>query len=363
MLGRHMIKTYSRQQRTIALSSAEAELYALVAASAEALGMQAYAADLGMSLTPVVRTDATAALGIAQRRGLGKVRHIQTQALWVQQAYSEKTLGFEKVPGTENPSDILTKHVPGVLLDEHLARMGLEVEAGRASSAPTLSTLSRYRSSTSTTPTSTTTTSATLRASPSRAPAVHRGPVCPDWLRKSPRENEHEDDAAETGVSNCELSGVGSPAASAAQCSSSNPLSKTSSLRAPPSGGDTEARCDECKRKLCVAGRWAGQPDVNSTPICFRCALLHVAPRRPGKSVCFNEVVNTRVITPYSEIYGVHPRGFDFPRHGRKVRRVPSAHSAVGQFDSSLSRCVGNLSVEVSRRLRGSSYRGPAYPL
>ena len=35
--GGHVIKTYSRQQKVIALSSAEAELYAMVAASAEVL--------------------------------------------------------------------------------------------------------------------------------------------------------------------------------------------------------------------------------------------------------------------------------------------------------------------------------------
>ena len=35
-IGRHVIKTYSRQQKVIALSSAEAQLCALVAASANA---------------------------------------------------------------------------------------------------------------------------------------------------------------------------------------------------------------------------------------------------------------------------------------------------------------------------------------
>ena len=100
MFGGHLIKTYARQQRTIALSSAEAELYALVAASAEALAMAAYASDLGIVVKPSVHTDASAALCIAQRRGLGKVRHVRTQALWVQQAYAEKQLEFHKVPGT-----------------------------------------------------------------------------------------------------------------------------------------------------------------------------------------------------------------------------------------------------------------------
>ena len=40
-IGEHAIKTYCRQQKAIALSSAEAELYAMVAASAEALAVQA----------------------------------------------------------------------------------------------------------------------------------------------------------------------------------------------------------------------------------------------------------------------------------------------------------------------------------
>ena len=90
MIGTHLIKTYSRQQKTIALSSAEAELYALVAVSAEALGLVAYAKDLGIFLKGTMYTDASAALGIAQRRGLGRVRHVQTQALWVQQAHADK---------------------------------------------------------------------------------------------------------------------------------------------------------------------------------------------------------------------------------------------------------------------------------
>ena len=144
MIGSHLIKTYSRQQKTIALSSAEAELYALVAASTEAMGLVAYAFDLGITLKPTVHTDASAALGIAQRRGLGKVRHVRTQALWIQQAHAEKTLGFHKVPGTENPSDVLTKHVPYPLLCEHLVRMSSSSEIGRAKSAPTIGSLYTY---------------------------------------------------------------------------------------------------------------------------------------------------------------------------------------------------------------------------
>ena len=49
-IGSHVIKSYSRQQRVVALSSAEADFYAMVAASAGSLAIIAYARDLGVSL-------------------------------------------------------------------------------------------------------------------------------------------------------------------------------------------------------------------------------------------------------------------------------------------------------------------------
>ena len=88
-----------------------------------------------------MHTDASVALGIAQRRGLGKVRHIQTQALWIQQAHSDTIIGYCKIPGTDNPSDVLPKHVPSDFLDRHSATMSLKFEGGRASKAPGINSL------------------------------------------------------------------------------------------------------------------------------------------------------------------------------------------------------------------------------
>ena len=96
MLGKHLIKSWSRQQRVIALSSAEAETYGMVACSAELLGIQSCAKDLGMEFTAAVYTDASAALGIVQRRGIGKIRHLRTQSLWLQEAHATRRVKFEK---------------------------------------------------------------------------------------------------------------------------------------------------------------------------------------------------------------------------------------------------------------------------
>ena len=76
---------YSRQQKVFALSSAEAQQYAMVAASAETLAIMAYATGLGIALGEDVFTDSFAALGISQRLGWGKVRHLRTQGLRVQE--------------------------------------------------------------------------------------------------------------------------------------------------------------------------------------------------------------------------------------------------------------------------------------
>ena len=67
-MGSHTIKTWSRMQSVVALSSGEAEYYAIVKGSAEGLGIQAIAADMGLEWCLHVSTDASAAIGIGSRR-------------------------------------------------------------------------------------------------------------------------------------------------------------------------------------------------------------------------------------------------------------------------------------------------------
>ena len=47
MIGGHYIRSWSKTQSLVALSSAESELYAIVKASAEALGLRSIVQDLG----------------------------------------------------------------------------------------------------------------------------------------------------------------------------------------------------------------------------------------------------------------------------------------------------------------------------
>ena len=77
MYGGVAVKHWSRTQRTVALSSWEAEFYALVSGCAEGFGVQALADDLGYNVEVKVWTDSTSGKSIASRRGLGKVKHME----------------------------------------------------------------------------------------------------------------------------------------------------------------------------------------------------------------------------------------------------------------------------------------------
>ena len=143
-LGEHVLKAYCRQQKVVALSSAEAELYAMVAASAETLAMAAYASDLGLSLECELFCDSSAALGIAQRAGIGKVRHLRTQGLWVQEVRVGGRIQYRKVLGSKNPADLMTKHMTAELSKQHLTTLSMKIEGGRAESAPTLDSVESF---------------------------------------------------------------------------------------------------------------------------------------------------------------------------------------------------------------------------
>ena len=136
--GSHPIKHWSITQTTIALSSGEAELGGICRGASIALGLQSLAADLGITLKVEILTDATAAIGICRRRGLGKIRHLHVADLWVQDRVRRGDFALTKVPGSDNPADILTKHVPRDVMNRHMKFMGIGPEEGRASSAPTL---------------------------------------------------------------------------------------------------------------------------------------------------------------------------------------------------------------------------------
>ena len=107
----------------LALSTAESELAAVVKGTSEGLGIQAALADFGRKVLVEIKSDATAAIGICRRQGLGRIRHLATADLWVQQIVRHKKCTLSKHPGTDNPADMLTKHLPKEAFRKYAAKL------------------------------------------------------------------------------------------------------------------------------------------------------------------------------------------------------------------------------------------------
>ena len=90
MIGKHCLTTRCKNQSVIALSSGEAELYAAVLGCSMGIGVRQMYEDLGVALKVRVYMDATAGIAMLNRQGLGTVKHVATQYLWIQELVQNK---------------------------------------------------------------------------------------------------------------------------------------------------------------------------------------------------------------------------------------------------------------------------------
>ena len=65
--------------------------------------------DLGTHMNDLVLGDASVAVAIVARRGLGELRHLDTNYLWIQEKTAKGDLNFKKVAGVDNGADLFTK--------------------------------------------------------------------------------------------------------------------------------------------------------------------------------------------------------------------------------------------------------------
>ena len=75
------------------------------------------------SIDIVLRTDAGAALGVVNRRGVVKTRHIDTQELSLQNVIRNRELEVQRVAREENVADILAKKAKSEVLEKHMAEL------------------------------------------------------------------------------------------------------------------------------------------------------------------------------------------------------------------------------------------------
>ena len=104
------------------MSSGQAELHGNAKTDAESIGMHYLVHDFGIMIanrTPIYAS-VSAALGVTQGSGIGRVKHLDTQIRWVQEKRIEEIVVCVKVRGTEKPADMMTKHVSQELIERYL---------------------------------------------------------------------------------------------------------------------------------------------------------------------------------------------------------------------------------------------------
>ena len=148
MLGCHAIKHWTSTQSSVALGSGEAEFAGVIRGSGQGLGYQALLRVFEVEAHLRVWPYSSVAIGICSRQGLGKLRHLDTHTLWIQQAVRLGRAELRKADGEVNPADLFTKHgLSQARLGALVLLHGCEYSGGRAESAP----LTRIVSSTKTT--------------------------------------------------------------------------------------------------------------------------------------------------------------------------------------------------------------------
>ena len=140
MLGGHVVKSWATNQAVIALSSGEAEYYEFVKAASVAIGARSSAADLGGEFQqPIaIMSDASAAIGISNCIGVGKIRHIEVTQLWVQEKVANGEMVIVKVTTESNLADALTKAVDARTIETHVIGINAERLCDRHPLSPSL---------------------------------------------------------------------------------------------------------------------------------------------------------------------------------------------------------------------------------
>ena len=67
------------------------------------------------------------------------MRHIGARELWLQEEVRKGKVMVKKVPGNQNPADLMTKHLGAREMEEHCESLKVEQWSGRAAKASEVS--------------------------------------------------------------------------------------------------------------------------------------------------------------------------------------------------------------------------------
>ena len=105
-----MLRSWSKDQTVIAMSSGEAELYAACMAAQQAMGTESMAPESRVHLDAMeLQVDANAATGIIGRLGFGKWRRLDFELLVAAVSLRGKQVDLKKVQSESNMADLGAK--------------------------------------------------------------------------------------------------------------------------------------------------------------------------------------------------------------------------------------------------------------
>ena len=130
-----LVRSLSRQQQALSLSSCEAELYGLQSVSQESIAFSRVVHRLMFALgeldeeepvTIFIESDSSAAILLLRSLDVPKrSRHVEIRLLWLREQLNSGRLKLKHRPGAENCSDIFTKCLSGKTFFKHRFSLGI----------------------------------------------------------------------------------------------------------------------------------------------------------------------------------------------------------------------------------------------
>ena len=122
MVNGNLVHFQSKRQKSVALSSCEAETIAATSILSEGVFLKGLLKRiLGVEPRLALFSDSSSSRQLIARKGLGKARHLDVDLLWIQRI---PKLIIKAIKGKDNPSDLGTKSLTRDKIKKHMATLG-----------------------------------------------------------------------------------------------------------------------------------------------------------------------------------------------------------------------------------------------
>ena len=126
MVGGCRMHSHSRGLIDHALSSGESEIMSASEMLKECLLLQYNLQEAGFGLLRIVmHTDATVCRQFVHRKGVGRMKHLETRHMWLQEKLEKNAYSMKKIPRDVNPSDMMTHAPTAAELQKFLPMIGI----------------------------------------------------------------------------------------------------------------------------------------------------------------------------------------------------------------------------------------------